>query len=634
MIPDEAIADLRVRVDLKALVGEYVRLVKSGASWKGLCPFHNEKSPSFYVHPERGFFHCFGCGASGDVFAFVMRLEGLTFPDAARRLAERAGIELPVADPAREQEHRKVRAREERLVSVVEAAAGFFIQQVREHPLGPMARAVWRARGVTDETAESFRLGYAPHGWDGLVNFLRQRGFQASDAETVGLVVPRKQGDGFYDRFRHRLMFPITDHQGRIVAFSGRALDPPPDAPPEREPGAKYVNSPEHPLYKKGQILYGLHEGRVEIRRRGWAVICEGNFDLVALHQGGFPNSVAPMGTALTEDQAKLLRRYAERVVLLFDGDAAGRKAVRASFDVLAKAGLDASVVALPAGADPDSFLREHGAEELQTRIEAAPGIVEHLIDDAASHNIRDASDKARAIASLGPVLAKVASPIEGRLHVERIARRFGISDVEAVRRQLRDGLRQRREERAPAADSNAPNAPARPVRRGPRTEFSKVELGGLGVILDLDLWRTPEAKRFGELLTSPELCAIFDTASRLVEERGGVEAPALLQEVQDNEAVAWLGGRLAKPEHADENEGLEVLRTCIPLLEKRWGEARKRQIQDGILAAVRAGDQARANELRVELQALLRGAAQRTGSRGDDGDESSRFEDHDDDGA
>ncbi|MCB9599602.1 MAG: DNA primase [Sandaracinus sp.] len=482
MIPDEAIADLRARVDLKALVGEYVRLVKSGASWKGLCPFHNEKSASFYVHPDRGFFHCFGCGASGDVFAFLMRLEGLTFPDAARRLAERAGVELPVQDPAREHEHRKVRAREERLVAVVEAAAGFFMKQLDEHPLGGMAREVWRARGITDETAESFRLGYAPHGWDGLVGFLRQRGYQASDAEAVGLVVPRKQNDGFYDRFRHRLMFPISDHQGRIVAFSGRLLDPPPDAPPEREPGAKYVNSPEGPLYKKGQILYGLHEGRVEIRRRGWAVICEGNFDLVALHQGGFPNSVAPMGTALTDDQAKLLRRYAERVVLLFDGDAAGRKAVRASFDVLAKAGVDASVVTLPPGADPDSFLRENGPEELQKRVEAAPGIVEHLIDDAASHGIRDASDKARAIASLGPVLAKVASPIEVRLHVERVARRFGISDVDAVRQQLRQGLRQRREERGErGARIGRKNRPI--GRRDPRarTEFSKVELGGLG---------------------------------------------------------------------------------------------------------------------------------------------------------
>ncbi len=634
MIPDEAIADLRARVDLKALVGEYVRLSKSGASWKGLCPFHNEKSPSFYVHPDRGFFHCFGCAASGDAFAFMMRLEGLSFPDAARRLAERAGVELPVQDPAREQEHRKVRAREERWVSVVEAAAGFFIQQLDEHPLGRMAREVWRARGITDETAATFRLGYAPHGWDGLVQFLRQRGYQAADAEAVGLVVPRRQGDGFYDRFRHRLMFPISDHQGRIVGFSGRALDPPEDAPAEREPGAKYVNSPESPLYKKGQVLYGLHEGRVEIRRRGWAVVCEGNFDLVALHQGGFPNAVAPMGTALTDEQAKLLRRYAERVVLLFDADAAGRKAVRAAFDVLAKAGVDASVVTLPAGDDPDSFLRTHGPDELQSRIEAAPGIVEHLIDDAASHGIRDASDKARAIASLGPVLAKVASPIEIRLHVERVARRFGITDVEAVRRQLRQGLRQRREDRGRDDRSEPGPEATTPSRGGARTSFSKVELGGLGVILDLDLWRAPEARRFGELLTSPDLCAIFDTASRLVEERGRAEAPALLQEVQENEAAAWLGGRLAKPEHADEVQGLEVLRKCIPLLEKRWGEARKRQIQEHILAAVRAGEQARANELRMELQALLRGAAQRTGSRGDDGDESSRFEDHDDDGA
>lgn len=630
MIPESAIADLRARVDLQALVSEYVKLKRSGASWKGLCPFHNEKSPSFFVHPERGFFHCFGCGASGDVFAFLIRLEGLSFPDAARRLAERVGVELPSEDPQRDAEQRRARAAMERLLAVVDAAAGFFIEQVDGHPLGPMARAAWRARGISDETARTFRLGYAPDGWDGLIDHLRQRGYAASDAEAVGLIVPRRQPEGaprrkaepgFYDRFRHRLMFPITDHQGRIVAFSGRLLDPPPGAPPEREPGAKYVNSPEGPLYTKGQILYGLHEGRVEIRRRGWALLCEGNFDLVALHQAGFPNAVAPMGTALTDAQGKLLRRFAERVVLLFDGDAAGRKAVRAAFDVLAKVGLDASVVNLPPGQDPDSFLRTHGAEALTAQIDAAPGIVEHLIDDAAAQGCRDASEKARAIASLGPVLAQVASPLEARLHIERIARRFSVPDIEAVRRQLRQGLR---EERSPAS------AEAPPPKPRPATErYSKVELEGLGVILDLGLWREPEARRFGELLTSADLCAIFDTASHLVE-REGVEAPALLRELHGNEALPWLEGRLARPEHVDRDEGLEMLRTCIPLLQKRWVAARKQQIQDGLLAAVRAGDQARANELRMELQALLRGAAQRMGARGDDGDESSRFEDHD----
>ncbi|MFW5920655.1 MAG: DNA primase, partial [Polyangiales bacterium] len=443
MIPDEKIAEIRERTDIVGLVGEHVRLKRAGASFKGLCPFHSEKTPSFHVHPSRQFFHCFGCHTSGDVFSFLQQLEGRAFPEIARDLAERAGVELEVLDPKEEQRYRRERQRIERLTSLMDAAAGFYVKQLREHPLGKMAREELERRNITMETAEAFRLGYAPHGWDALLAFLRQGGWSPQDAEEVGLIVPRRSGDGHYDRFRHRLLFPITDVHGRIVAFSGRQLDPPPGVDESDQGPAKYVNSPEGPLYKKGEILFGLHEGRVTVRREGWVVVCEGNFDLVALHQAGFENAVAPMGTALTERHVKLLRRFAERVVLLFDGDSAGRRAVREAHPLLQKAGLAAQVVVLPPGDDPDSFLRERGADALRERVDTAPGLVDFMIDDAASEAAGDAHAKAKGVEQLGPVLAVVDNPVERRLYVERVAQRFGIADIEAVRQQLNRGYRQ-----------------------------------------------------------------------------------------------------------------------------------------------------------------------------------------------
>jgi DNA primase len=396
VIPEDTISQIRERTDMVALVSEYVPLKRSGRSFKGLCPFHSEKTPSFYVHPERCFFHCFGCQTSGDALSFVMKVEGRSFPDVVRMLAERAGVVIPVLDDREDAAYRRARAREERLVALMDAAAGFYVRQLREHPLGEMARAELERRSISMETADAFRLGYAPHGWDSLARWLREHEWSAAEAEEVGLLAPRRGGDGHYDRFRHRLLFPITDTNGRIVAFSGRVLDPPPDEPlSDRMEGAKYVNSPEGPLYKKGEVLFGLHEGRVAVRREGWCLLCEGNFDLLALHQAGFQNSAAPMGTALTEAQAKLLRRFADRIVLLFDGDRAGRKAARGAWPVLSAAGLAARVVTLPPGDDPDSYIRAHGAQTLRGLVDAALGVVEFLVDDAAEEAGGDARAKA-----------------------------------------------------------------------------------------------------------------------------------------------------------------------------------------------------------------------------------------------
>ncbi len=517
MIPDEIVAEVRERTDIVALVQEFVNLRKVGSSFKGLCPFHSEKTPSFHVHPDRGFFYCFGCQASGDAIRFLMNIEGRSFPSAVRTLAERAGIEIPSADSAEDRAREQARRRRSRLASLMEAACGYYMQELHRHPLAVAAREELERRGIQPETAEAFRLGYAPQGWDHLVKFLHEKHWSPQEAEELGLIVPRRNKSGFYDRFRHRLVFPITDHQGQIVAFSGRILPlAESDGAPVGEGAAKYVNSPEGPLYRKGNILYGLFEGRVDIRREQWALMCEGNFDLIALHQAGFRNAVAPMGTAFTERQASLLRRYCGRVVMLFDGDRAGRDAVRKAAPILAKTGVSARVVSLPSGLDPDGFIRKSGAEALQNLVAGAPGIVEHLIDDAAS-GASDAADKARAIEELGPVLMEVGNPVETQLYVERVAQKFGIASHNAVRQQLRRGvLVHRGKNQRNVAGGGSGNAREQAVNESKARQSSTVSLPEMecelvGAVLDQpSLLETEAAEKLHKLLTNADLRAIL----------------------------------------------------------------------------------------------------------------------------
>lgn len=609
MISEDKIAELRERTDIVALVGEYVRLKKSGVSFKGVCPFHNEKTPSFYVHPQRRFFHCFGCGASGDALAFLMRLEGIPFPDALRRLADRAGIELPEQDAKQSAEHARRKKRRDHLLDVMDAAAGFYLSALTAHPLGAMAREAIEARGVEPETAELFRLGYAPPGWDALATFLAGRGIPLADAAELGLVAPRKSGSGYYDRFRHRLIFPIADVHGRIVAFSGRALPTPPGERAPEEPPAKYINSPEGPLYKKGEILYGLYEGRVEIRRRGAALLCEGNFDLVSLHQAGFRHAVAPMGTALTGAHAELLRRFAERAVLLFDGDSAGRRAVRSAYPLLQKLGIAAQVVGLPQGQDPDSFLRDHGRTQLDALIENAPSVLPYLIDRAAADALSDPQAKARAIDELEPMLASVENPIERRLYEERIAQRFGILDVDAVRHRLLRAARSRWKGAAP--ERTSPIAPIGDHNASP-PPFSPPPLQAdlfCAILDNPELFLSPEAERLLQLLTEPTLRVMFQAASRMVEEREAIDAPELVRLLEGTPAASWLEGRLAKQEKEDVEDARRLLRDGLPRLARLNIEGEIPRLSGKILEARRAGDEALALALTQELGVLTRTA-------------------------
>jgi DNA primase len=423
LISTSTIASVRERADILAVIGEAVPTLKRmGRSYTGLCPFHKEKTPSFHVNPDRGFFHCFGCKESGSAIDFVMKLEGATFPEAVRQLAERFNIEVEEDDKGHGDAGDAARARraKEELFAANEFAALFYETCLREHTLRDYPHAEIARRGLVmgepkvDEVLAQFRVGYAPHGWDELAVHLRKKGISPQVAESVGLLVPRSSGTGHYDRFRHRLMFGVVDVQGRVVAFSGRALEAPPGDPPSDQKPAKYINSPESAVYSKGHMLFGIHAARHGIREAGAAVLVEGNFDVVSLHARGLSNVVAPLGTAFTQDQAKLLKRFAPEVVFLFDGDAAGKKAVRLSRAPVKEAGLRARVATLPDGLDPDEYAKTHGAEKLAAVIGNARGLLEHSIDEALSVGFSSANleDKVARVTEVERLLREEDDPL------------------------------------------------------------------------------------------------------------------------------------------------------------------------------------------------------------------------------
>jgi DNA primase len=458
VISASTISQVRDRADLVAVVSEHVPSLKlRGRSYTGLCPFHKEKSPSFHVNRERGLYHCFGCKESGGVFDFVMRMEGATFPEAIRSLAERFGVtvEEDKGGANTGQEEGKRRQRED-LFAANAAAAEFYERMLREHEHAEYAIAELDKRGLRpgtnpeiDDALQAFRIGYAPSGWDGLAQFLKTQGISPATAESAGLLVARSSGTGHYDRFRHRLMFAVLDVQGRVLAFSGRTL---PELPgEERREGAKYINTSETPVYTKGAHLFGLYQARHEIRTAGEAVVVEGNFDVVALHARGIKNVVAPLGTAFTADQAGLLRRFASSVTLLFDADAAGQKATLASREPLRVAKLAAKVATLPDGKDPDDFVRLKGVEALNDVLARARGMLEALIDSSldVTFSQADALGRLERVERIAKLISEEDDPLVrsmAKSYADKLAGRLDLARspdaFRALEQKVRDAAR------------------------------------------------------------------------------------------------------------------------------------------------------------------------------------------------
>jgi DNA primase len=456
--------DIRAGVDIVDFVGRFVNLKKAGVNWKGLCPFHGEKTPSFMVNPKKGIFHCFGCGVGGDVFAFLMRQDRLSFPEAVRALAKTAGVALPeergaVADSGREELHR-----------AMELAARFYAESLAGAG-GTRARAYLEERGIDPEVARRFGLGYAPDAWDRLLDFMKSERVAEDTLVAAGLVIQRENRSGVYDRFRNRLLFTIRDLQSRVVAFGGRAFG-------DEQP--KYLNSPETPLYTKGNLLYAADVARENIRAKNRALIVEGYVDCLMAHQHGFTETVAALGTAFTPAQLALLRRYCDEVVTFFDADAAGQKAAERAEELLEPTGggfawavnrsgpfesggaLRVKVALLPGTHDPDTFLRAEGAAAFAERIAHARSLLSYALERTIGES-GGTGPRARtnAFARVALMLSKVADAEEAAALSREAATRLGVDAtqlwIEAQR--LQSALRK------PAAPvGSATTAPAPPV--------------------------------------------------------------------------------------------------------------------------------------------------------------------------
>jgi DNA primase len=443
--------EIRSRVDMVELVGRSVNLRRAGENWKGLCPFHAEKTPSFTVNPKRNIFHCFGCGVGGDAFGFLMRQDRMSFPETVRLLAREAGVALP------EERRAESESKLETLRQAMSLAAEFYREQLWE-PVGEKARRYLEGRGLDPELARRFGLGYAPDGWDHLLGFLRGRSFSEEALVQGGLILQRQTSAGFYDRFRGRLLFPIRDAQGRVVAFGGRALA-------SEEP--KYLNSPETPLYVKGQTLYALDTARAAMRERNRAIVVEGYIDCMMAHQHGFTETVAALGTAFTPAQLALLRRYADEVIAVFDADAAGQKASarleemigdeadlqNLGWSVTRTGGFEkpgyfpVRIALLPPGHDPDSLLRAEGAEALRSRLAAAPTLFSFVMQRALEdEDLSTERGRATAHARAALILSRVQNAEEATGLARQAARELRVDTTQLwIEAQQLQGARARR---------------------------------------------------------------------------------------------------------------------------------------------------------------------------------------------
>lgn len=419
----ELIQEIKDKNDIGAVISEYVTLKRSGRSLLGLCPFHSEKTPSFNVNLTKQFFYCFGCGTGGDVFSFIMRMENLDFIDAARRLADRAGIPWPEIQQTSEDDRKR-----EISYKLNKLAAAFFSQCLVKTEPGNRARRYLEKRGISPESWQRFNLGYAPSSWHGLTEILRKKEIPLELAASLGLIGFGE--NGYYDRFRDRIMFPIMDPKGNVIGFGGRVFE---DGQP------KYLNSPETALFHKGNFLYGLNLAKDSIRKKQQTIVVEGYFDVIQAHQGGFTQTVASLGTALTKEQTKMLKRYAEEAVLAYDADSAGQNATIRGMEILQEGGLQVRILKMPSGHDPDSFIKEKGGPQFDLLLVKALNLTDFKISLALrNHDLNTPEGRFSAVKAVLPQIAALESSIGREFYLRQLSREIGISES-AILAELRE---------------------------------------------------------------------------------------------------------------------------------------------------------------------------------------------------
>ena len=517
LVPREKIDDVRERTNIVEVVKRHVELKRAGAgSWKGLCPFHSEKTPSFHVNEPGHYFYCFGCQEKGDVIGFLERVEQRSFMDVLEDLAAAAGVELDArpASPAERAAKREEKSERERMFHVMETAAQFFQEQYAS-PAGAAARAYVEKRGIGAAVAEHFRVGYAPS--NGLSSYLAGKKIPASDLERLGLVGVNERGR--YDFFRDRVMLPVIDRQKRVIGFGGRVLDP-------EIKDRKYVNSPDSPLFHKKEQLYGLHAALDGIRKRDAAILVEGNFDVMSLHEAGVDEAVAPMGTALTAEQITLLGRLAKTVVVVFDGDAAGQRAAHKVIPMFVEADVDGKLARMPPGVDPDDYVRQHGAEAFRRLVDGARPMLDQFIQDAAAEP--SIEGKVSTLETVAELLVKVRNPTKRELYAQQLAGVLRLTPQQVSRELRRAAEKNQRPHTSTNASAAQPEASPAPVVLAtlPGEELA------VSVLLATypELLRTADATRAGELLVHPVMRQLHRAAVEQVTATNQLDVPAWLE--------------------------------------------------------------------------------------------------------
>ncbi len=410
------IDEIKARIDIVELISEYIRLKPAGPNnWKALCPFHNEKTPSFLVSKDKQIWHCFGCGEGGDILTFVEKMENVEFVEALRTLAQKAGVKLVAQDP-------KLTSQKNRLMDICQLAGRFWHQTLLESSSGEKAREYLNRRGVKDQTIGDFKIGYASDSWDELINFLKERKFNDQDIFLAGLSVKKERGEGFYDRFRDRLMFPINDLHGNTVGFSGRTLK-------LDEKAGKYINTPQTLIYNKSLVLFNLDQAKNEIKKQDLAIVVEGQMDVVSAVQAGTRNVIASSGTALTVDQLKIIKRYSNNLAMAFDADLAGQQAAKRGIDLALAEEMNVRVVVLPGGKDPDACIRNNPADWFSA-LGNAKSIMDYYFEQTfAKLDLTLVEDKKQAARELLPMIVKIANTIEQTHWLQQLANRLNVSE-------------------------------------------------------------------------------------------------------------------------------------------------------------------------------------------------------------
>lgn len=590
-IPEEIVDEIRQRTDLVGLIGEYIKLERRGKNMVGLCPFHNEKTPSFTVSPDKQLFHCFGCGASGNVFSLIMQMEKLTFPEAARFLARRASVTIPEPKGTSSAEDNL----KEKIYKLNLLATRFYAYYLHKSSSGKRALEYLQKRGFEPETIELFKLGYAPAEWTGFFNFALKKGASPDLMVRAGLVSPGRD-KGYYDRFRGRIIFPIFNISGKVAGFGGRALEE------GDKSGPKYLNSPETAVFDKGSMLYGLNLAREEIRREKKAVIMEGYTDVLTAFQAGIKNAVASLGTALTAEQSRLLRYQADTVVTAYDSDSAGEAATWRGLVVLQSTGCLVQVADLPEGSDPDSFIRENGADSFLELVGNSIPLIEYRLQQLKNRYDLD-SDKGRIdyVEELMPFLLAAVNEVEQDFYLKKAAEEMGVAE-DALRSELKK--RRGKGSRYQYAEKN----------KQPDREEKILIRPAEKILLSLMLQSKEIAEKGRNLIQTDYIYdsrvrAVFDAVFELAEGEIVISAEKLLNRFADQQIINLITEAVTDPALQDLSPHVakRMAEDCINQLHQVWTDKKQRELQKKIKELEASGSEEQVeNLLREYHQSIM----------------------------